>query len=33
MFLTSMQKRHTYHRLFLECKQKCGAREEFIKNL
>lgn len=33
MFLTSMQKRHTYHRLFLECKQKCGARDEFIKNL
>jgi len=28
-----MQKRHTYHRLFLECKQKCGARDEFIKNL
>ena len=33
MFLASMQKRHTYHRLFLECKQKCGGREEFIKNL
>lgn len=32
-FLTSLQKRHTYHLLLLECKKKCGAREEFLKNL
>lgn len=33
IFFTSATRRATYHRLLLECKQKCGGREILLKNL
>lgn len=33
VLVLSISRRRTYHRLLLECQQKCGAREQFNKQL